>query len=91
MGFTVLKSKIVTTRKPHGCFGCGLKLPAGTRMQYTFGVEDGTPYSGGYYLCMHCYDYTLQHQDVWGDPDEGVDWGFVREYRKDQPLSVNGA
>ena len=36
----VLTQKLVKTRKPHTCFGCGRVFPAGTRMEFST-IADG--------------------------------------------------
>ena len=74
---TVLKDKIVTTRKEHRCFACLRKFPAGTEMNYWF-IAAGYDTGGGY-TCETC-------QQIMGqiDLDEYYD-GFVLEsLNKDQ-------
>lgn len=48
----ILSSKIVTTRTPHDCFGCGRKFPVGTAMQHE-GIKDGSSVFTAY-LCDSC-------------------------------------
>ena len=45
-------TKIVTTRKPHVCFGCARKFPEKTKMQRDCVVDGGTAWTC--YLCMTC-------------------------------------
>ena len=35
----VISTKVVKTRKPHVCFGCGREFPAGTEMRKDFVVD----------------------------------------------------
>lgn len=45
-------AKIVTTRKPHVCFGCGRKFPIKTKMQRDCVIDSGTAWTC--YLCTTC-------------------------------------
>lgn len=38
----VLTQKLVKTRKPHTCFGCGRTFPASTRMEFSTIADGGT-------------------------------------------------
>lgn len=50
----VLTQKIVNTRKPHTCFGCSRKFPAGTRMEFSTIADGGTVNNS--YLCETCVE-----------------------------------
>lgn len=49
-------AKIVTTRKPHVCFGCARKFPEKTKMQRDCVVDGGTAWTC--YLCMTCLEIS---------------------------------
>lgn len=70
----VLSSKIVKTRKPHYCFGCGRKFPAGIEMKRE-GVIDGTPFT--MYLCKTCQEVCQQMNHF--DREEGFCYGNLLE------------
>lgn len=56
---TNLKSKWVTTKIPHKCFGCGRTFPAGVEMNYLAVADKGTVYS--YYLCKSCMEVIKKY------------------------------
>ena len=58
----IIGRKIVTTRKPHFCFGCGREFLKGTKMERSC-VIDVEPRTD--YLCMTCVDITSNMR--WGD------------------------
>lgn len=58
----VIGRKIVKTRKPHVCFGCGREFPEGTEMERSCVVDDKLWTS---YLCA-TYQKTTQSMK-WGD------------------------
>ena len=67
-----LKSKYVTTKKEHKCFGCCRKFPPRTRMFYTVSVCDGE--FGAAYWC----DICKEEIETWPEwIDEGVYEGDV--------------
>ena len=49
----LISSKKVKTRKPHYCFGCARKFPAGTKMQYNTVVDDNIFNT---YICQTCLE-----------------------------------
>lgn len=50
----VLTQKLVKTRKPHICFGCGRTFPIGTRMEFSTIADSGTVDNS--YLCETCLE-----------------------------------
>ena len=75
---TSLTDKIVTTRKPHLCHGCGDLFPAGTQMRYWSGIYEGDFNSG--YMCTTCDEIMpLCRDDYW----DGYPEGFVNEMKED--------
>ena len=52
---SVLTGKVVITRKPHDCWGCGRTIPAGTKMGVSTNVGGGRIYSC--YWCPVCEEY----------------------------------
>lgn len=83
MSWTPLSDKIVTTKKPHLCHGCGKRYSAGNSMQYTTGVNDGDFHSS--YWCAPCREFINGPVFSWQDNDDGLDigglWGY-KEYRE---------
>ena len=59
----VLGRKIVLTRKPHVCFGCGREFSKGTKMERSCVVDCRTARTD--YLCITCVDITSRMR--WGD------------------------
>ena len=59
--------KMVTTRKPHVCFGCGRRFAEKTRMEKCLVVDGGDAWSC--YLCQTCVDVS---QEL----DFGDEYGF---------------
>jgi len=68
---TVLSAKVVTTRKPHVCWGCGIKYPPGTRMKAVTSVDGEIATD---YWCLTCVEYW----DRYMDPDDVVMFGDLR-------------
>ena len=69
---TILKSKVVLTKKPHVCFGCNRKFDAGTSMQYDTIADGGCVYST--YLCPTCrkiIDGYIRNNSAEGEIAEG--------------------
>lgn len=60
----VIGRKMVKTRKPHVCFGCGREFPAGTRMESSFVVDD-KPWSC--YLCKTCLKVEAELYPTWDE------------------------
>lgn len=73
--------KIVTTKKPHICFGCGREFPRGTKMERSCMI-DGTAWT--FYLCPTCIEITSTMH--WGD-----DFGYsdLREQALDKEKRGN--
>ena len=67
----VISTKVVKTRKPHVCFGCGREFPAGTEMRKDF-VVDVKAFSC--YLCETCEKITYKM-----DYDDEFGYGELRE------------
>ncbi|MEG0692433.1 MAG: hypothetical protein RR444_05060 [Oscillospiraceae bacterium] len=64
---TILRYKMVATRKPHICFGCGRKFYPPAKM-IAAACADGESVSS-YYLCETC-DTITRHMD------RGDEFGF---------------
>lgn len=58
---TVIKQKMVLTRKEHFCHGCARKLPKGTKMEVITSAESGSIYSD--YWCEVCTAYWNKHMN----------------------------
>ena len=89
MSFTNLRDKLVTTRKKHQCYGCLDRIPIGACARNIVSVESASGDLGHFYLCLHCSAFVEVKSEAWGDdPSEGVDWGFVNEYKRYTPYDV---
>ena len=73
-----LRSKVVTTRKAHRCFGCGEEWPAGSQMHAEVTRGDGRVYT--LYLCDECHAVVPAYGEVYYE-------GELGQYRKD-PRSI---
>jgi hypothetical protein len=56
----ILRSKLVTTKTPHKCWGCTKEYPAGTRMEFSVCVDMGKVFSS--YYCPTCQNYIYKTQ-----------------------------
>ena len=54
----VLNPRVVTTHKPHICFGCAREFPKGTKMELSCIVDGGTAWTC--YLCPTCMKLTQE-------------------------------
>lgn len=52
-----LSASVVVTRKPHTCWGCLRKFPAGSMLLSESIASDGS--IGNSYTCQDCYHETL--------------------------------
>ena len=68
----VISAKVVTTRKSHACWGCGLKYPPGTRM-HSVAVKVDTIIT--VYWCQICAEYCERHEEI----EEYIMFGELRE------------
>lgn len=71
----VLTQKLVKTRKPHTCFGCGRTFPAGASMEFST-IADGGMVNNSY-LCRTCIDVVDQISSESGYFEYG--FGELRE------------
>lgn len=71
----VLSSKVVTTRTPHNCWGCGNPIPVGTKVQCVTGVDDSR--IGSVYWCDNCKVF-MQTLDHW-DTENGFCYGELKD------------
>lgn len=55
----ILRWQKIKTRKPHICFGCGQKYPAGTMMTSAAYADSGTV--DGCYWCQTCEEYMSRY------------------------------
>ena len=60
----VLTDKVVKTRKPHICFGCGRQFPKDTEMLYQTVADGGTVNT--FYICGTCRE-VMSHMDYWDE------------------------
>lgn len=83
----ILRYKLVKTRKPHVCFGCGRCFEPPCRMISAAAAVGGIVES--YYLCESCDEVT---RDL--EPWEEFGFGDLREaaleYEKEQNTIVKG-
>ena len=66
-----LKCKIVKTRSPHHCHGCGRSFPPKSRLRYTVQVDGGEIVCS--YWCEVC-DEVMSAYEI----DDGVAYGELR-------------
>jgi len=71
---TVLRSKVVKTRKNHECFGCCRIMPKGSYLRYSVGVDGGDIQAC--YVCKVCdeifkdwHDDCFFRGDMMDDPE----------------------
>lgn len=64
--------KLVTTRKPHRCANCGLKLPTGTKAYSWDAIFDGE--FGHGYNCVACNDDMQKNRDDYEEGHAYFDW-----------------
>lgn len=83
----ILRYKLVKTRKPHVCFGCGRCFEPPCQMISAAAAYDGTV--GSYYLCKSCDEVASDLGAL-----EGFCFGDLREaaleYEKEQNTIVKG-
>ena len=72
----ILQDKIVKTRKPHHCWGCGKKFEAGVKLRYQVDAEEGTINSS--YWCKVCDTTVKAEYDE--QVDCGIGFGDVKDY-----------
>ena len=74
----VISSKKVKTRKDHNCWGCTRKFPAGTEMQATACVDEGTVTTA--YWCKECEEFmdTLPRDET----EDGFRFGDLLNYEE---------
>ena len=62
----VIGRKMISTRKPHVCFGCGRQFPPKTKMERSAVVDGGSVWTC--YLCKTCVDVSqeLNWNDEYG-------------------------
>jgi len=60
----IFGAKIVKTRKPHRCYGCLRRFPAGAQLNRVTGTDGGQAWSA--YWCKVC-DTIFQESGLHGD------------------------
>ena len=80
----VIGRKMVKTRKPHTCFGCGREFPTGTRMESSVVVDD-KPWSC--YLCRTCLKVEAELYPTWDE----YGFGELRERALEIEATEKGA
>ena len=70
----VLSSKVVTTKTPHNCWGCGNPIPIGERVEHTTCIDMGIL---SMYWCGICSEFmgTLDSYDT----ENGFCYGELKE------------
>jgi hypothetical protein len=71
-------SKLVKTRKPHKCWGCGDNLPVGQLATSCTSFEDGVMTT---YWCYVCDSYWKEHMDDSDGINEG-DLKYEQHYKE---------
>ena len=69
-----LEYRLVKTRKPHRCWGCERRLPAGTAMFVIVTVDHGE--IGRTYVCQTC---EAVYREVLSDYNDEPMWGELRQ------------
>jgi hypothetical protein len=82
MGDTEFSNRIVTTRKPHRCFGCCGEIPVGAKASYSTGVYDG--YFFASYFCSACVEWLAEHPGYFEDGICEGDINTAREEVQDE-------
>ena len=67
----ILENKMVTTRKPHNCWGCTKEFPAGTEMGFMKGADAGVISRS--WWCDDCIA-LLDTLDGW-EGEDGFEYG----------------
>jgi len=75
----VIRSKTVTTRKDHKCFGCYGTIPKGTAIEVSTCIGDGTVYDVR--ICDECNDWLSNHNFADYFDDEGFLKGEIKTAR----------
>lgn len=74
--------RVVTTRKPHICFGCGREFSPGSQMERSFVVDD---IHWTCYLCMTCLEVAKGFR--WGDE---FGFGDLRDSALEREATLKG-
>ena len=74
-----LTLKTVKTRKPHNCWGCAKKYPAGTGMTYSVSVDQGD-FSAAYW-CEDCEE-ILNKLEPW-QLEDGFAYGDILNFTEE--------
>lgn len=74
-------TKIVTTRKPHICWGCGYEFKPGTEMEYITNIDGGAFIHS--YWCPICRK-VIDMIGGWGHFDDGVHIGDIKSNYPDE-------
>ncbi len=76
-----LSQKLVTTRKPHQCWGCEKVFPAGTKLSCVT-TADGGEFNTVYW-CARCQEVLQEHGEDIDRYDDGLLLGEVAEYERE--------
>lgn len=74
----ILRSTQVITRKEHNCWGCTVKYPAGTKMEYSVSKDSGV--IQGTYWCQGCQSFMNKLNSY--DCQDGFSYGEIVEMRQ---------
>ena len=77
----IISEKIVITRKPHKCWGCGREFPKGSKLQALNNVDGGEICTT--YWCNTCQDFWSKFMQ---DDDEGINMGDLKQDERWEPL-----
>ena len=80
MSSYILKNITVTIRKPHLCWGCGITVVPGFKMQYSANINDGE--FQACYWCEICDAYFSKHRDNFEDGVYFGDLAYEEDYKQ---------
>ena len=63
---------VLKTRRPHRCFGCGRRIPKGTRAETVRVANDGTVSTT--YTCLDCSEFEKTPNGRAAAEDDGCLW-----------------
>lgn len=75
----ILQNKIITTRKPHKCWGCAEEFPSGSKLRKYVAVDNGE-FQASYY-CPDCDERVTEIDDY--VLQEGFAMGEIKQYHDD--------
>ena len=74
--------KVLKTRKEHTCWGCGEKIPKGTKSRMVKNVDDD-----GWIVTYYCSECERKYNEIINNDkyafSEGIAFGEIEQYYKD--------